>query len=723
MEKGAYMADSIATAYVQIEPTFEGVGKKLKGGIAPEAGSAGKEAGGSFGSGFASVMGTSVKVAGAALVGAVSVGSAAVTKLTSEATANFGEFEQLVGGVETLFGNGGVALEEYMQAAKEQGIDAAEALATYNKNAEAQEIVLQNAANAYKTAGMDANAYMETVTSFSASLLQSLGGDTTAAANAADIAISDMSDNANKMGSSIESIQAAYMGFSKGQYQLLDNLKIGYGGTRTEMLRLLDDASKISGVKYDISSLSDVYEAIHVVQTEMGITGTTAREASSTLQGSFASMSAAWQNVLTSIGSGEDLERNLGTLAETAETYLSNLMPVIEQSLGGVSQLITNLAPVIAEKLPALVQTLLPSLLTAAGQLIAALGSAIQTALPVLLTTGTEVINTLVQGFLTGLPQAIPMVIEFLNALTSIIIENAPLLIEAAGQLILQLAIGLSSALPTLIPTVVQVVVDICMSLIDNIDLLIDAALQLMIGLASGLMAAIPVLLEKAPLIIGKLFSALLSAIPKLLEAGAKVIKMIIDGITRTVPQLLGIIPGLVVDLKNRFFAFVPEFLRVGSEIVEGIKKGISGAWDAFSSWMSGLLDSFVDGILSFFGIQSPSKLMADEVGKWIPAGIAEGIEQGMGVLDRAVDDMTADMLSTTLNPSMVQNYAPQASNVSSDLSGLMRLLQTYLPQIAAGDNVNISLEGDAGRLFRLMQREARRNTELVGVNAALSSL
>ena len=717
------MADNIATAYVQIEPTFEGVGKKLKGGITPEAGSAGKEAGGSFGEGFASVMGSAVKVGATALVGAVSVGSAAVTKLASEATANFGEFEQLVGGVETLFGNGGVALEEYMQKAKEQGLDAAQALETYNRNAEAQEIVLQNAANAYKTAGMDANTYMETVTSFSASLLQSLEGDTTAAANAADIAISDMSDNANKMGTDISQIMTAYQGFSKGQYQLLDNLKLGYGGTKTEMERLLKDASKLSGQKYDISSLSDVYEAIHVIQTEMGITGTTAKEASTTLQGSFASMGAAWQNVLTSIGSGENLDTNLSALADAAETYIGNLLPVIETALGGVSELITNLAPVIAEKLPALVQTILPSLMTAAGQIIGAVGDALTATMPILLTTGADVLNQLIQGFLQALPDLLPMVIELVSMIGSLIIENLPMLLDSSLQVIIALATGITQALPNLIPAMVEVMANLVIYLLDNIDLLIDCALELMIGLATGLVNALPVLVEKAPIIIGKLFAAFLNAIPKLLEAGAKIIKMIIDGIVKTVPQLLAKIPGLISDLKAKFLAFVPEFLRVGSEIVEGIKTGITNAWTAFSNWMSNLLSDFVDSIVSFFQIGSPSKLMADEVGRWIPAGIAEGIEKGMGVLDKAVDDMQAEVLASTLSPSVVQNYAPQAAEPGSDLSSLMSLLQTYLPQIAAGENVNISLEGDAGRLFRMMQMESIRNTQIVGTGAVLSAI
>lgn len=716
------MSDTIATAYVQIEPTFEGVAGKLKSGLGGDSEAAGKEAGASFGGGFASVLGGTVKVAGAALVGAVGAGSAAVTKLTSEAVNNFGQFEQLVGGVETLFGNGGATMEQYLAAAKEQGIGAAEAMEKFNQNAAAQETVLNNAANAYKTAGMDANSYMETVTSFSASLLQSVGGDTVKAAAAADTAIRDMSDNANKMGTSMESIQTAYQGFAKQNYTMLDNLKLGYGGTKSEMERLLSDASKISGIKYDISSLSDVYDAIHVVQTEMGITGTTAKEAATTLEGSFSMMSAAWQNVLTSMASGEGLSENIDALISSAESWIGNLLPVIERALGGITQMIGDLAPVIAAKIPELAATVLPMLLTAAAQIVEAFGGALQTALPALLSTGTAAINQLAQSLLTAVPTMAPMIIELVSQIGQMIIDNLPLLIESATQIILSLATGIASALPELIPSIVNVVITIAMYLIENVDLLIDAAIALITGLAQGLLNALPILIEKAPIIIGSLLTAFLSGSVKLIEAGVKLIKMVIDGLKNTVPQLLAMVPQIVTDLKNRFLQFLEPFVSIGQNIVEGIKKGISGAWDSMVAWVEGLLDGFVDSILAFFGIHSPSKLMADKVGQYIPAGIAQGIENGMNTLNKAVDDMTAEVLTGTINPSIMSNYTPTVNADAADTSGLYALLATYLPQIAAGEKVNVTLDGDAGRLFRLMQRESMRNTQLVGKNSVLAA-
>ena len=278
----------IGTAYVKIEPTAKGIASKISGQMESE----GKTSGSSFSKGFGSVIGGVGKVA----VGAVAAGATAMGGIVSAAVNSFGEYEQLVGGVETLFG-------------------------------ESADEVIKNADRAFQTAGMSANDYMQTVTSFSASLLQSVGGDTAEAAKIADMALIDMSDNANKMGTSMESIQNAYQGFAKQNYTMLDNLKLGYGGTKTEMERLLADAEKLTGVKYDISNLSDVYNAIHAIQENIGITGTTAEEAGSTIQGSLSSVQAAWSNVLVGMASdGANMDTLIGNLLATVESFAGNIM-------------------------------------------------------------------------------------------------------------------------------------------------------------------------------------------------------------------------------------------------------------------------------------------------------------------------------------------------------------------------------------------------------------
>lgn len=338
----------------------------------------------------------------AAKIGAAAVGATATAlgKMGLEAVKAYADYEQLVGGVETLFGAGGRHFKEFSE---QTGLVGEEARKTYASLMRAQSTVMANAADAYKNAGLSANEYMETVTSFSASLIQSLGGDTAKAAQVSDMAITDMADNANKMGTSMESIQNAYQGFAKQNYTMLDNLKLGYGGTKQEMERLLADAQELSGVKYDISNLSDVYEAIHVIQTEMeisGITideaneliasgamsaeeayallGTTAKEAASTISGSFGMLKASWKNFLTGLGDkNADIGKLTDQLVESAETLLDNLEPVVMQVLESLGGAVERLGPIIGEKLPGIIMTLLPSLIRGAMGLVGSLAQAV----------------------------------------------------------------------------------------------------------------------------------------------------------------------------------------------------------------------------------------------------------------------------------------------------------------------------------------------------------
>lgn len=353
------------------------------------------------GKAVASGLGNAVKTTAKGLGVAAAAGATAVTALVTSSVKSYGDYEQLVGGVETLFGAGGQSLEEYAQGV---GKSVDKASSEYNKLMASQQTVLTNANNAYKTAGLSANDYMETVTSFSASLLQSLGGDTQKAASVADRAIIDMADNANKMGTGMDMIQNAYQGFAKQNYTMLDNLKLGYGGTKTEMERLLKDASKLSGQKFDISSYADIIEAIHVVQENMGITGTTAKEASMTIQGSASAMKAAWGNMLVALTTGGDnYEQSVSHLVDTVKTFASNILPAIRGALAGVGSLITDLAPMIAEELPGLVTTVLPPLISAVGTLVASLVSAlpgiISALIPAIKDAGAQIVKAFYEGF------------------------------------------------------------------------------------------------------------------------------------------------------------------------------------------------------------------------------------------------------------------------------------------------------------------------------------
>ena len=389
----------MAKAYVQIVPSAQGIRAALTDVFGEETDGLGEKTGQSIG---AQLVGTIKKVVAAAGIG----------KLISESLNLGGALQQSIGGIETLFGAGGRSIEEYAQSV---GKSVDEVKDEYASLMQSQQIVFDNAKQAYKTVGLSANDYMEQTTSFAASLLSSVSHDTNAAAQLANMAMVDMADNANKMGTDMQDIQNAYQGFAKQNYTMLDNLKLGYGGTQAEMQRLLKDAEKISGVKYDLGNLADMYSAIHVIQQEMDITGTTAKEASTTLTGSFASMKAAAENVLAAWSTGADLTEPLQALADTAQTFLEgNLLPMIGNMLQGIPQLVYTLVPTI-------------------------------------LQSGTDLLNSLAEGFAQGIPDFLSNALPQLLSFTEELRANAGEFVNAGLNMITQLVNGLIAGLPDLI--------------------------------------------------------------------------------------------------------------------------------------------------------------------------------------------------------------------------------------------------------------------------------
>lgn len=352
-------------------------------------------------------IGSSAIKVGKGLAVAGAAAATAVTALVSKSVGAFADYEQLTGGVETLFGAGGRSVEEYAQSV---GKSVSDIQGKYDSLMSAQNVVLENANKAYMTAGMSANEYMDTVTGFSASLISSLGGDTSKAADYANSALVDMSDNANKMGTDMESIKNAYQGFAKQNYTMLDNLKLGYGGTQEEMKRLLSDAEKLTGQRYDISSFADITQAIHAIQTQMDITGTTAKEASTTISGSWGSLKAAFENTLVGLTTGGEMfNQSLDALVDSAKTFGQNVIPAITGALSGVGSLIESLAPVIVAELPSMVSDILPHLVSAAKSLVTglisqlpALGRAVLDAIPSIFDGMTDVIGESSVGKLKG---------------------------------------------------------------------------------------------------------------------------------------------------------------------------------------------------------------------------------------------------------------------------------------------------------------------------------
>ena len=589
-----------------------------------------------------------------------------LVNLGKEAIKNYADYEQLVGGVETLFKDSANVVEEY-------------------------------ANNAYKTAGLSANEYMETVTSFSASLLQSLDGDTAKVAEVSNMAVTDMADNANKMGTNISMIQSAYQGFAKQNYTMLDNLKLGYGGTKTEMERLLADAEKISGVKYDIKNLNDVYQAIHVIQKEMDISGysteqlqeklknmslteaeltkvakdmgisyedamkkmkdgtlttkdaqallgTTAREASVTISGSANAMKSAWQNLLTGIADDNaNFESLIGNFVDSILTFADNIVPRIETTLDGLVNLILGVA-----------DTLLPKVLDIAVNLVQNLVTGISNNIGSLMSAINQVITTVLNALISMLPQ----------------------ILQTGIQIIVSLITGIAQQLPTLIPQIVEAVILMVDTLIDNIDLIIDAGIQLIIGLADGLIQALPILIDKIPVIIDKLINAIIENLPKIIEMGITLIIKLADGLIKAIPQLISKVPQIITSLlnaitgggfskmlqagkdllnkvKDGIASGISKIADVGKNLVQGLWNGINNAKDWVLGKIKGFGKSILNGIKSFFGIHSPSTVFKDEIGSNLALGIGEGFEDEM----KNVSDMMDEAIPKDFDVGVNTNY------------------------------------------------------------------
>lgn len=532
-------------------------------------------------------LGLTTKAFGAVSAG-VTAAATATGALITNAVKSYAEYEQLVGGVETLFQN-------------------------------SSDLVMEYAANAYQTAGLSANAYMETVTSFSASLLQGLGGDTEQAAEIANLAITDMSDNANKMGTDMEAIQNAYQGFAKQNYTMLDNLKLGYGGTQSEMIRLINDSgileekiSSLDGISFD-----QMIQAIHAVQENMGITGTTALEASTTIEGSLNSAKAAWSNLVVGIADDtQDFDTLVNNFVESVVTAAGNILPRVETAITGIGKLIEELLPVIVQEIPTLINDVLPQLLD----------------------SGINMITVILDGIQQNLPQIMEGAMLIINQLLTAFLDNLPQLLDMGMQIILQLILGISESLPTLIPAIVDTMLTITETLIDNIDLLIDAAIQLITGLAEGLIAALPVLIEKGPEIIIKLVDAIIENVPKLLEAAYEILKKLEEGMNTYLPQLLAAIPQLVISLNNKFMGLASKFLEVGEKYISKIKDAIKNKWEdiknSVSGWVSDLIQKFMDKMSEWRGI-----------GDNIVNGIWDGISSGWDWLIEHISGLASDLV------------------------------------------------------------------------------
>ena len=574
-------------------------------------------------------IGSSAIKVGKGLAVAGAAAATAVTALVSKSVGAFADYEQLTGGVETLFGAGGRSVEEYAQSV---GKSVSDIQGKYDSLMSAQNVVLENANKAYMTAGMSANEYMDTVTGFSASLISSLGGDTNKAADYANSALVDMSDNANKMGTDMESIKNAYQGFAKQNYTMLDNLKLGYGGTQEEMKRLLSDAEKLTGQRYDISSFADITQAIHAIQTQMDITGTTAKEASTTISGSWGSLKAAFQNVLVGLTTGGDMfDQSLDALINTAVTFGQNIIPAIKGALSGVGYLIEGLAPVIGETIPPLINDLAPTLANSAVSLISSLVNGltqnatqfseclsnmiivavagISTVVPQLLDAASKIVSNLMQGLTNSMPQIVNGAVTLIEGLVNGLVNNIPLLIMGAVQLVASLANGLIANLPRIIDAGVNLITGIVSASYSMMPQIIQNGMQLVVNLAVGLVRAIPQLIAALPRITGAIVKGFKSV--NWFDLGLQLIKSIWEGIKSIGSEMWN-------GVKEKTSELWGGVKNVVSEKLNNIKS----AYDAHGGGLKGATFAAIEGVKEYYrtGYDAINQLTGGKLGEVVNA-------------------------------------------------------------------------------------------------------
>lgn len=693
-------------------------------------------------------LGTVLKSVGAAMGAMAIAASAAAVKLGKEVISAYADYEQLVGGVDTLFKDSSLKLQEY-------------------------------ASNAYKTAGLSANDYMETVTSFSASLISSLDGDTEKAVEYADMAITDMSDNANKMGTDMSAIQSAYQGFAKQNYTMLDNLKLGYGGTKTEMERLLADAEAISGIHYDVSSYADVVSAIHVIQESMGIAGTTALEAEHTISGSINSLQSAVSNLVVGFGNADaDMAQLCNNVVDAFQDVMKNITPVIENIVKALPTAVEAMMVAVADLLPTLIQTvtdlfsqvlntlltLLPELIPAAVEAVMTIVGALIENLPLLIEAAVQLISTLVQGLGEALPELIPATVNAIITIVQGLLDNLPMILDAALQLILGLAEGLLAAIPQLIEALPAIITALVEFIIGAIPQIIDAGIQLLISLVSALPEIIAAIVEAIPQIIDGILTAVLGSIPQIIDAGIKLLVSLIQNLPQIITTVVAAIPQIVTSLVNAIvgnidkiimagvqlfvaliqnlptiiveiikaipqiiksivdtiISFVPQLADAGLNLIKGLWQGISDAgawlWDKISGFFGGIMD----GIKGFFGIRSPSTLFRDQIGKNLALGIGEGFSDEMDDVSKAMQSAIPTSLDgpgIDVNAGISNALGNAGASVSiadlgMKLDGIAAIMIEMFPTLL--DALNITVVLDDGTLVGRLAPEIDKNLALL---------
>lgn len=614
------MATELGKAYIQIVPSANGIGSTTFKELNGELGGAGRSA-------------------GDMLVGAIKgvIVAAGIGKLIGASLKQGGELQQSLGGIETLFKDSADRVKKY-------------------------------AAESYKTTGLSANEYMKNVTGFSASLLQSLGGDTKKAADISNMAMTDMADNSNKMGTSMDLIQNAYQGFAKQNYTMLDNLKLGYGGTKQEMERLLADAEKITGVKYDISNLSDVYQAIHAIQGKLEITGTTAKEASSTLEGSFNSMKASWQDVLGNMAIGADMTPSLNALAQTVSTFLfQNFIPMVGNVLkalpGAIATFIQASIPIVVTEVPKLINSMidsmkstfdfgmdgfsanfqeginiflssiLPKWLQVGSDMVSKIVEGAKLYIPQLLSTGVELITSILSGILGAIPQIFATAGEIATILIKAIFSIMPEFLKKGAELVLNLIDGIVSEGPNIVKSILDTLVKLILTITENLPKFLKQGTEIIINLAKGIVERLPDIMMAIGKILLYILDALVKVLPKILSAGMGIIKTLASGILQMLGLALSAIGKILQGIIMAIAKIMGSILSKGAELIRNFAQGIINSAGNVGNAIGNALRSGMEIISSWFRAFG-------NAGGNIVKSIADGIWDAVGYVTDAIGNI-----------------------------------------------------------------------------------
>lgn len=651
-----------------------------------------------------------------ATVAGIALASGAVGALVKQSVSQYAEYQQTWGGVQKLYGTAGMSIEEY---AKSVGKSVDEVKGKYAELTQAQNLVLENAQDAFRTTNMSTQQYMEQATSFSAALINSLGGDTVKAAEQTDVAMRAIADNYNTFGGDMQNIQNAFQGFAKQNYTMLDNLKLGYGGTKTEMERLIADANEYAqsmGMAGDltINSFSDIVTAIDLVQQKQGIAGTTAREATETISGSLNMLKSAWDNLVAGFA---DPNADISKLIDNVVTslvgstdeagkhvkgFIDNIIPTIQQATEGIIKVVQGLAPIISEQLPTIVETLLPMVIETATQLFNGLVDALPdllqvifdqlptifqtivdavlTMLPMIIEVGASLLESLFTGIIETLPELLPRITDVILQIAEMLSDPTGLteIIKSAMVIIQQLALGLMEALPQTIPAIVEVITSIVIALTEptNLMRLIDAAVKIIIALADGLIQAIPVLIEAAPKIIMNLVEALILLAPQLIASGVELITQLILGIMNMKAKAVQSMAKVFTSIKDDFKERIKMAKDWGKDLIQNFIDGLLAKWEALKSTVKDIAGSIKD----FLGFSEPKLGPLSNFHTYAP--------DMMDLFMQGIKDNKSDLLDTVADAFDFEdligaNNAEIGYNGGSDLYSMLAELLQLLPQLA----------------------------------------